>query len=300
MQLIFDALSLGSLYALVALGIGLLFGVVKVVNFAYGDLITVGAYSLIVPSVQSHAQLYVGDFPWPLVVVIVTLVVTGVALICDFAIFRPLRNADGATIMIATFALSYFIQNTILIEYGGLPRIVNMWPLLTSTTELFGTRVPQLQLLTIILTACLLAIFVVFLRYTTLGLEIRAAAENFPMARAMGIRAGRVTTIAIVMSAFLAALVSLILTVQTSVIGYRMGVPLMVFGFIATIIGGMGSLLGAVVGGLAVGVLTVVAQTLLPEPLRGFRDAFVFFLIFAFLVVKPKGLITSAQGGERV
>lgn len=300
MQLVFDALSLGSLYALVALGIGLLFGVVKVVNFAYGDLITVGAYALIVPSTQSIAQLYMGDFPWPLVVVIVTLAVTAVALICDFAIFRPLRNADGATIMIATFALGYFIQNAILIGYGGLPRIVNLWPQLTSTTELFGAQVPQLQLLTIILTACLLATFVVFLRYTTLGLEIRAAAENFPMARAMGIRAGRVTTIAIIMSAFLAALVSLILTVQTSVIGYRMGVPLMVFGFIATIIGGMGSLLGAVIGGLAVGVLTVVAQTLLPEPLRGFRDAFVFFLIFAFLVVKPKGLITSGQGGERV
>ena len=300
MQLVIDALSLGSLYALVALGIGLLFGVVKVVNFAYGDIITVGAFSLILPSSQATAMLFAGALPWPLVVVVVLVAVFLLAMIAEVLVFHPLRTADGATVMIATFALGYLIQNFILSTYGGLPKIVNFWPELTRSLTFLGATVPLLQVLTIALTAVLLVALMCFLRLSRLGLEIRAASENFEMARCLGIPANRVTAIAIMISACLAGIVSLLLTVQTGVIGYRMGVPLMIFGFIATVLGGMGSLLGSVIGGLLVGVITVLAQVLLPEELRGFRDAVVFFIIFAFLVARPSGLITSAQRGERI
>lgn len=300
MQLIMDALSLGSLYALVALGIGLLFGVVRVVNFAYGDIITVGAFSLILPSSQATASLFAGGLPWPLAVIVVLVAVVLVAMIAEVLVFHPLRTADGATVMIATFALGYLIQNLILSTYGGLPKIVNFWPELTRSANFFGAAVPLLQILTIGLTAVLLLALVCFLRLTRLGLEIRAASENFSMARCLGIRASRVTAIAITISACLAGIVALLLTVQTGVIGYRMGVPLMIFGFIATVLGGMGSLLGSVIGGMLLGVITVLAQVLLPEELRGFRDAVVFLIIFAFLVVRPSGLIASAQKGDRI
>lgn len=300
MQLLFDSLSLGSLYALVGLGIGLLFGVLKVVNFAYGDLITVGAYSLILPAASATSTLFLGSAPWFVVVLGAMIVVSALALLADRLILRPLRHADPSTVMIATFALGYFLQHAILIGYGGLPRIVDFWSGLNVGYSVMGARTPLLQLITIGLTLGLLLGLIVLLRYTRIGLEIRAASENFVMARCLGIPAARVITVAIIMSAALAASVALVVTVQTGVIAYRMGVPLMIFGFIATVIGGMGSLSGAVLGGFALGVLTVLMQVLLPDDLRGFRDAIVFSIVFSFLILRPQGLFAQAAKGDRV
>jgi branched-chain amino acid transport system permease protein len=301
LQVLIDALTLGSFYALAALGIGLLFGVLRLINFAHGDFIAVGAYALIVPSAATVATLFIGDFdPVPLIVAIVAVVVL-VALAAEFAVFRPLRNASPATLMIGSFALGFIIQNLIIMIYGGRPKAVGLWSNLNLGVQLMpGVQVPQLQLIIIIVTFVLMGLLVLFLRRTTYGIHMRAAAEDFRMARMLGVRANRVIMLAVAISGMLAAAVSMLFIVQTGILDFRMGVSLMLFAFIATVIGGMGSLLGAVVGGFTVGLVSILLQTFLPSELRVFRDVLVFAIVIVILLARPQGLMLSKAARERI
>jgi branched-chain amino acid transport system permease protein len=139
-----------------------------------------------------------------------------------------------------------------------------------------------------------------FLRYSTLGIEIRAAAEDFSMAQLLGVRANRVIAVSFAISGLLGALVSLLLVVQTGTLDYRMGIMPVIYGFFATVIGGMGSLAAAVLGGFLVGAAGQLLQAWLPADLRPFRDAFVFGLVIAVLLFRPQGLARPRESRERV
>ena len=185
-QNIIDALSLGSIYALVALGLGLLYGILRLVNFAHGDFITVGAYALILPSANPIAIMVIGDWPWPFLVIGVTIIVVILALLVEFIVFRPLRSANPASMMVAAFALSFVIQHVILAIYESRPKAVNLWPHLNQPIDVLGIRVPKLELVTIGATLMMLAALVGFLRRTRYGIEMRGASEDFFMARRAG------------------------------------------------------------------------------------------------------------------
>ncbi len=300
-QVIIDALTLGSFYALAALGIGLLFGVLRLINFAHGDFITIGAYALIVPSAATQATLFIGDFPAILLVPCVIAIVVVVALISEVAVFRPLRSASPATLMIGSFALGFILQNLIIMIYSGRPKAVGMWSELSAGVQIMpGVEVPGLQLIIIFTTLALLVALVLFLRHTKYGIHMRAAAEDFRMARMLGVKANRVIMLAVAISGMLAAAVSMLFVVQTGILDFRMGLPLMLFAFISTVIGGMGSLVGAVVGGFAVGAVSILLQTFLPSELRVFRDVFVFAIVILILLLKPQGLVVSRSAKERV
>ena len=301
LQVIITAVSLGSFYALAALGIGLLFGVLRLINFAHGDYITVGAFALIVPSAAHVATMLIGDFHFVPLIISVLLVVVILALLSYFLVFRPLGDAPPATFMIASFAVGIFLQNVILMIFGGRPKAAGLWSDLNKAIEI-GEKVsvPQLQLIIIGVTLILLVLLTLFLRYTPIGVQMRAAAEDFRMARMLGVRANLVIAVAFVLSGALAGVMSLLFVTQTGILSFRMGIPLMLFAFIATVIGGMGSLTGAVVGGYTVGIVSVVLQAILPEELRGFRDAFVFGLVIIILVTRPQGLVPSKAMRERV
>lgn len=300
-QIIITALSLGSLYALAALGIGLIFGVLRLVNFAYGAFITIGAFALIVPSTSAMAELGIGGLPTLLIIPLITAIVVTVAILSEALVFRRLRSASPATLMIASFALGYTLQNLIIMINGSRPKAVGLWSgLMEGVTLAEGISIPRLQFFIIGLTALFLVSLLLFLNRTSLGLQMRAAAEDFQMARMLGVRGNRVIGAAFAISGVIAAASSLILVVQTGVLDYEMGVPLMLFGFISTVIGGMGSLLGTVVGGYLVGVMSVLLQAFLPQELSGFRDAIVFACVILILVVRPQGLLSSPAMKERV
>ena len=301
LQVMIDALSLGSFYALAALGIGLLFGVLRLINFAHGDFITVGAFALIVPSLATEATMFIGNFHFvPLILSVVAIVVV-LALLSELVVFRPLRNASPATLMIGSFALGFILQNLIIMVYGGRPKAAGHWSDLNlGITIAEGVQVPQLQLIIIATTFSLMAALVAFLKYTQYGVHMRAAAEDFRMARMLGVNARFVIRLAVAISGLLAAAVSLLFLVQTGILDFRMGVPLMLFAFIATVIGGMGSLVGAVVGGFTVGIVSILLQTFLPSDLRPFRDVFVFAIVIVILLVRPQGLVFSRAARERV
>ncbi|WP_397473615.1 branched-chain amino acid ABC transporter permease [Pusillimonas sp.] len=300
MQMILDAASLGSLYALVALGLGLLMGVLRLINFAHGDFITIGAYALILPTADAVTHMLFVGWSWAAVVLVVCAVVVVAALVSDAVLFKPLRTASVGTLLIASFALSYFIQSGIMMIYGARPKGIDLWPALNKTIMLGDIRVSLVQLVTIGVTIVLLAGLGILLKYTPIGLQMRAAATDFKMARLLGVRGNRVIAVAFALSGVLAAAVSLLFIVQTGALSPTLGLPLMIFGFVATVIGGMGSLIGAVAGGFIIGVSMSLFQALLPPDLRDFRDAFAFGLIILILVFRPKGLFPSRALTERI
>lgn len=300
LQYLLDALSLGSIYALTALGIGLLFGILRLINFAHGDLITVAAYALIVPSASVVPQLFIGNFHPVVLIPLVCLITVVVALLTDLAVFRPLRRAATPTLLIASFSVSYLIQNGILAVYGSRPKNVNLWDGLSRQVVIGDLRLPLLQIITTLVTFALMIALSLFLKKSRYGVQMRAASEDFRMAQYLGIRGNFVIGLAFAISGILAAIVGLLYTSQTATLSYTMGVPLALFAFVAVVVGGMGSLVGAVVGGYLIGFVVTMLQAYLPQELRGFRDAFAFALVIAILVFRPAGLIPARNTIERI
>lgn len=299
-QVFIDAVALGSLYALVALAIGLVFGVMKLINFAQADYITVGAYSLVVPTVAATPSMMFGGLHWGLMIFCVVLTVTVLALITERIAFRPLRNTDPTTLLISSFAVSYFLQSLIIMFHGGRPKTVSIGAALTRPIDIFGLRVGGVQFLTMAVSLVLLIVLVLFLKRTSIGIQLRAASENFSMARLLGVAANRVIAIAFAISGILGGAISLLFVIQTGTLDIRMGLMPTVYAFFATVIGGIGSLPGAVLGGYIVGILSVFLQAYLPEEMRPFRDAGVFAIVILILLLRPQGLIVTSASKERV
>jgi branched-chain amino acid transport system permease protein len=289
-QIVVDAVSVGSLYALTALGIGLIFGVMRLINFAHGELITLAAYAL----------LGLSGMPVPVMIFGALSVAVILALITERAAFRPLRNSDPTTLLISSFAVSFFLQKFIILVVGSRLKGLNFLPELARQTELLGVRLQLLQIITIVVGIVLLVGLTWFLKATRLGLHMRAAAEDFRMARVLGVRANSVIAMAFALSGLLAAAVSCLIVVQTGVVQPRMGVQLVIIAFVGTVIGGLGSLPGAALGGFLVGAGSILLQALLPPDLRAFREAFVFLAVIAILLFRPQGLIPARGLRERI
>jgi len=300
LQIVFDALSVGSIYALGALGIALIFGVMRLVNFAHGDYIAFCVFAMLVPSTDVVANVLIGKFPALLLIPIILLVGATISVLSEVFVFRHLRNANPATMMICSFAFGFVLQHILLMFYSSRPKAINLWSNLSLPVEIFGARIPLLQLLTIIITFVILVALVLFLKRTRYGLEMRAAAEDFTMARLLGVRANRVIMTAFAVSGLLAAAIGLILATQTGVADIRMGLPIMLVAFVATVIGGLGSLPGAVISGLMIGALSVLLQVFLPLEARPFRDAFLYSAVILCLYFWPDGIFAPRSSKQRV
>jgi branched-chain amino acid transport system permease protein len=289
-QVLVDAISVGGLYALTALGIGLIFGVMRLINFAHAQLIMIAGYALLLFSTQSAALAIIGAIAGAILL----------AIIIERAAFRPLRGADPATLLIASFAASFFMEKVMVMLVGSRPKGVDFLPGLAGSVEILGIRLQLLQIVTIATSVLLLGATTWFLKSTRLGLEMRAAAENFRMSEVLGIRANRVIATAFAMSGLLAAAVACLFVAQTGLVQPRMGMQLVIIAFVGTVIGGLGSLPGAALGGFLVGATTILLQAILPPDLRVFREGFLFVAVAAVLVLRPQGLFPARGLKERV
>jgi branched-chain amino acid transport system permease protein len=289
-QYIIDGASLGSLYALFALGIGLIFGIMQLINFAHGELIMVGGYVLV----------FVSSPPAVVRIALMILVVVLLALVMERVAFRPARGARADTLLVTSFAVSFLLQSLAILIIGALPRSAGILPNLNTSFTIFGYSVRKLDVFTVAITAILLVGLVLFLSRTRIGVQMRAAAEDFRMAQALGVRANTVIATAFAISGLLAAIAALILVAQTGLVSPSIGLAPVLAAFIATIIGGIGSLSGAVLGGYVLGALTVALQATLPLSLRPYRDAFVFGAVVIVLIMRPQGLLSTRSSQARV
>jgi branched-chain amino acid transport system permease protein len=281
LQTIFDAASFGGLYALLGLGIALIFGVMRMINFAHGEFITAGAYTL----------FFVSGAPLLAMLAATVVAVMVLAVATERIAFRPVRNAPPSTLLMTSFAVSFFLQSLAIMIFGTRAKGVDVAGGLLSSVDIAGVSVSKLTLVTIATTFALLVGVGALLTRTSLGVEIRAAAEDFDMARLLGIRGDRVIAAAFAISGLLGAVAAVLLVAQGGTVTPTMGLTPVLIAFVATIIGGMGRLGGAVVGGFVLGTLTVVLQEVLPIGLRPYRDALVYTAVIVVLVFRPQGII---------
>jgi branched-chain amino acid transport system permease protein len=289
-QNLIDAISLGSLYALIALGMALIFGIMRLVNFAHGELLMVAGY----------ASVFIAGLAWTVMIIPIVLITIGAALAMERVAFRPVRQADPATLLVTSFALSFFLQNLALLIFGPLPKTTTISSDLLQSWHIGFVHLGKRNVLTLALTLTLLAALGLFLNKTKLGIQMRAAAEDFGMARLLGVRANRVIATSFAISGFLAGIAAFLLVAQTGTVTPTMGLSSVLAGFVAIVMGGMGSLRGAVIGGLLLGFMAVLLQAYLPIELRFYRDAFLYTAVILILLFRPEGLIVPRTARTRV
>jgi branched-chain amino acid transport system permease protein len=289
-QHLVDALSLGGLYAMLGLGIALIFGIMRLVNFAHGELVMVGAFAAVV----------VGDAPWAAKLAAVVLVPVGFAVAMERIAFRPVRGAAETTLLVTSFALSYLLQNVALLLFGATPRGIDLSASLGRSLSVGALVIPRVSVAAIAATLVLLAALSFLLLRTSLGVQMRAAAEDYTMARVLGVRTDRLIACAFALSGLLAGASTYLIVVQNGSVYPTMGLSALLVAFIATVLGGLGSLTGAVVGGLVLGLMTVALDAYLPVDLRPYRDAFAYTAVIGLLLWKPQGLIVPRTARTRV
>ena len=309
-QQLVNALSAGSLYALMAVGLAMVFGILRLINFAHGDLMMIAAY-LAVFCLGAGLSLAAA-----MPVIVLGTVVVG--LLMERIAYRPIRGAPDVAMLLTSFAVGQILQNGTLLttRLAGKPTLI-AFPspdVLNGVVAIGAITIPKVNVASFVAGIVLLGLLSVFVTRTNLGLSMRAAAEDLPAARLMGINVDRVVATAFAIGAGLAAVAGLLYSVQAGQINPYMGFTPVLKAFIAAVIGGFGSITGAVLGGYVLGFLEVLVtslagigdllpagsvppelrtflQTWLPSGLASWRDAVVFVVLILVLLVRPQGIL---------
>ncbi len=292
-QTVVDAIGLGAVYALMAVGIGLVFGVLRLVNFAYGQLVMAGAYTLAFTAAWPAAASVAACFA----------VVLLLSLALERAVFRPLRTESPAVMLVTTFAIAFLLQSVALVldvrdgtigepagSFGGLNRAVSV----------LGVDVRKVTLVTIAVAVVALGLLALLLARTTVGLHMRAAAADFHTARLLGVKADRVIGTAVLISGLLAATVAVILTVQTPLVAPDFALKETIVVLVGVVVGGIDRLWTATLGGFSIGFVSGLINGALPTDKTVFLPSAVFALVILVLLLRPGGLFAPARAVERV
>jgi branched-chain amino acid transport system permease protein len=316
-QQIVNALSAGSLYALMAVGLAMVFGILRLINFAHGDVMMIAAY-IAVFALGAGLPLEAA-----LTIMVVGTVIVG--LLMERIAYRPLRGGPEVAMLLSSFAVGQILQNGTLLttRLAGKPTLI-AFPApeqLSGVIMLGSITVAKVNVVSFVAGVVLLGLLTLFVTRTTLGLSMRAAAEDLDAARLMGIKVNRVVATAFAISAGLAAVAGFLYAVQAGQINPYMGFTPVLKAFIAAVIGGFGSIAGAVLGGYVLGFLEVLVtalagigdllpagsvppevrgflQQVLPSSLASYRDAVVFIVLILVLLVRPQGILGRRDEGD--
>ena len=291
LQFTIDVLSLGGAYALMALGLVIVYGILKLVNFAYGELIMVAGYGLFLMNGSG--------LPWLVMAAVAVLIAVVTGVLTEYAAFRPVRAKSVTAVLITSFAFSTILQNAALLFISPRPRNVPLPDLFSQTVSFGGILIPARNLITIVASIGLLLLFAFLMKRTVLGIAMRAAATQFRMARMLGVPANLIISTAFAISGFFAGVVSLLWIGRIGSVTPGVGLEPLLVAFIATVIGGMRSLQGAVLGGFLLAFINTALNYLLTQDLLQFRDAFTFTLVILILLWRPEGLIRGPATGQR-
>ncbi len=314
LQQLINALSIGSLYALMAVGLAMVFGILRLINFAHGDMMMSAAYIA--------AFALIAGIPLPIALLMMVVGTVLLAILMERVAYRPIRHAPEVAALLTSFAVGQILQNTALLTSRFAQQPVQIaFPtidFLRGVVTVGALTIPKVNIASLVLGLVLLLLLTLFVTRTTLGLSMRAAAEDIQAAQLMGINTNRVIVVAFAIGAILASVAGLLYAVQTGTINPDMGFSPVLKAFIAAVIGGFGSISGAVVGGYALGILEVLLtavpglgdilpaattapgvidffKTYLPSSLTSYRDAFVFIILILLLLVRPGGILGTSD-----
>jgi branched-chain amino acid transport system permease protein len=285
-----NALALGSIYALVALGVAIIFSILRLANFAHGELMTAAGYTMY--------YMLDRDLPWIIVAPASVFVSILTAVALERLAYRPLRGARPSTLLLTSFAVSLILQNGFLLGFGARPKPIPFPDWVDAGLTIQGVRFQWLDLTTFAITVVILLLLTAFLRGTILGLALRSAADDFRTTRLMGIRANAVVIGAFIVSGALAGVSALFFFALTPVVAPNSGFEPMLQGFIATVIGGLGNLPAAVIGGFVLAFLQVGCQATLSDSLNPYVNAIVFAVAIVILQSRPNGIFGGRQTDE--
>ena len=316
-QQVVNALSAGSLYALMAVGLAMVFGILRLINFAHGDLMMIAAY-VAVFCIGAGLPLLVS-----LPIIVGGTVVVG--LLMERVAYRPIRGAPDVAVLLSSFAVGQILQNGTLLttRLANKPQLI-AFPspdLLSGVVTIGAITIPKVNITSFVAGIVLLGLLTLFVTRTNLGLSMRAAAEDLPAARLVGINVNRVVATAFAIGSALAAVAGLLYSVQAGQINPYMGFTPVLKAFIAAVIGGFGSISGAILGGYVLGALEVLVTSLagigdllpagsvspevraflrdwLPSGLASWRDAIVFVVLILVLLVRPQGILGRRDQGD--
>jgi branched-chain amino acid transport system permease protein len=292
-QTLADALALGGVYALMAIGIGLVFGVLRLVNFAYGQLIMAGAYALAFSS----------QWDWPrwAGILFCFAVVLALSAAMDTLVFRPLRGQSPAVMLVATFAVAFLLQSIALVAFGPLGKIASALAPLNRPVVIGGVDIRKIAIVAVVVTIVCLLLLQLLLTRTTAGLQMRAASMDFRTTRLLGVRANRVIGSAVLVSGLLAAVVAVMLTVQNPLVTPDFALRDTIIVLAGVVLGGLSRPIPATLGGFSIGFASGLLGGALPTNQSQYLPSFLFAAVILVLLVRPDGLFTRARGSvERV
>jgi branched-chain amino acid transport system permease protein len=291
-QTIADATALGGVYALMAVGIGLVFGVLRLVNFAYGQLVMAGAFSLALAS----------QWGWPqwAGIALCFAVVLALSMAMDRLVFRPLRGHSPAVMLVATFAVAFLLQSIALLWFGPLGKIATSLAYLNRPITISHVDIRKITIVAVVVAALCLVALALLLERTTVGLHMRASSMDFQTARMLGVRANRVIAMAVLVSGALAAVVAVMLTVQNPLVTPDFALRDTIIVLAGVVLGGMNRPIPATLGGFAIGFASGLLGGALPTNQSQYLPTFLFAAVILVLLVRPGGIFTRARVVERV
>jgi branched-chain amino acid transport system permease protein len=287
LQQLANGLVLGFLYGLIAIGLSMVYGLLRMINFAHGDVLMVGVFIALPVS-------WMGA-PFPIVLLAGILAATAVGGLIQWSIYRPLIRSRDVTLLVASLGVSLLLQNLVLMLTSPQPKRPEPDPFLDAPFQIGGVFLRNVDLMIVALAVAFVIGTHWFLQKTRPGLAIRALSQDLSAARMMGIRVPRMVFICFLIGSALAGVAGVFIGYKyghlTPYSGFLPGVK----AFVAAVIGGIGSFPGAVVGGIILGLLEVFLVGYLPDQLAQFRDAYVFLVLILVLLIRPSGLFGRAE-----
>ena len=279
-QTLISGLSLGSIYALIALGYTMVYGIAKMLNFAHGDIIMVGAYAVI-------TAVFTMGLP-PFIAILISIALCALlGIVIEFLAYRPLRQAQPLAVLITAIGVSYLLQNLALLIYGSeqkaFPTIVAL-----PTVHIGGVYIDGITLATLVVTAVIMVALSLFINKTRMGKAMRAVSEDKEAAELMGISVNRTITVTFAIGSALAGVAAIFYGAAYTYIRPTTGAMPGIKAFTAAVFGGIGSIPGAMLGGILLGVIEQLSKTYMSTL---WADAIVFGVLVVVLVVKPTGLL---------
>jgi len=286
-QYVVSALALGSLYALIAIGYTMVYGILRLINFAHGEVFMLGSYI-------AFYAVTIFFMPW-WVGYIVALGLTGIFGIgVERVAYRPLRHSPRISIMISAIGVSFLMQNLAIVIFGGRPKGFPIPGVFNKVVNVYTATVVNVSVIIPVITAVLLLGLLIIVHKTKTGMAMRAVSTDMPAARLMGIDVNKIVSFTFGTGSVLAAIGGVMWALKYPQLNPSMGMIPGLKCFIAAVIGGIGNIGGAVLGGLLLGLIEIMVIAILPT-LTGYRDAFAFVLLIVVLLLKPSGLLGKHQ-----
>jgi branched-chain amino acid transport system permease protein len=288
LQQLVNGLALGSIYALVAIGLSMVYGILHLINFAHGDVMTVGCFVALVFAWGT-------GYPFWLVLLIPPLVCAVFGLLMERATYRPLRKAPEVALLITSLGISILIQNFGILFFTAQPRSFRAHPFLKKLHIVHDVLFSNFTIVIVVLTLLIMFVLNLIVKKTKIGMAMRATAENLNIAKLMGININHVIVFCFVVGSYLAAIAGVLWAGQFGKVDPLMGFVPGLKAFVAAVIGGIGSIPGAMLGGYILGFAEIFLVGFLPATMTPYRDAFVFLILILVLLLRPAGILGKAQ-----